>query len=218
MSTTIRSSRSRIAALATGLALSVALVAAPVVVAQYDSPEAAVQGFLDDIEAGNFAAIGGWFCEEFAGQADALNMSELTASLPEGLDAETVLNAFKFAVTVNSLDTVSQDDTEATVAVDASLAMEIDIPALEPVIVAILEGAGQEATPDMVEMVSGMMATEIGGESLDIAENVTVVPNEDGTWGKICSELGGDDAAMSAEMSPAASTEAAPEGSAATDE
>ena len=218
MSTTIRLSRSRVAALAASLALSVSLVAAPVAVAQYDSPEAAVQGFLDDIEAGNLAAIGGWFCEEFAAQADALNMSELTASLPEGLDAQTVLDAFKFAVTVNSLEAISQDDTEATVAVDAVLAMEVDIPALEPVIVAILEGAGMEATPEMIASASGTLASTIGSESLDINEEVTVVPNEDGTWGKICSELGGDGAASSAEMSPAASIEAAPEESATTDE
>ena len=38
--------------------------------------------------------------------------------------------------------------------------------------------------------------SEIGGESIDISEDVTVVRNEDGTWGKICSELGGDDDEM----------------------
>ncbi|MFV2062220.1 MAG: hypothetical protein ACC726_01745 [Chloroflexota bacterium] len=37
-----------------------------------------------------------------------------------------------------------------------------------------------------------MIVSQIGDEAIDISEEIIVVPNEDGTWGKICSELGGD--------------------------
>lgn len=193
MSLTTHSSRSRVAAIAAGLALSLSLVAAPAVVAQGDGPEAAVEGLLADIEAANFDAIGGWFCAEFADQAASLDLSELTSSLPPGVDASSVLDAFDFDVEVDSIETTSQTDTEATVMLVASLAMDIDVAGLEPLIVAVLEAGGQEATPDMIELVGGMMASQIGGQAIDISEEITVVANEDGSWGKICSELGGDD-------------------------
>lgn len=193
MSMSNRSMRSRVAILAASLALSLSLLAAPAAVAQYDSPEAAVQGLLDDIGAANFEAIAGWFCEDFADQAAMLDMSQLSEGLPPDVDPATVLDAFRFDVMVESIETVSQSDTEALVRVVATLAMNVDVPALEPLIVAILEMSGQEVTPDMIDMVSGMMASEIAGETLDISEEIVVVPNEDGTWGKICSELGGGD-------------------------
>ena len=185
--------RARVAALAASLALFLSLVAAPAVVAQGDSPEDAVQGLLADIEAANFDAIGGWFCAEFADQAASLDMSGMAASLPPGVDTATVLEAFAFEVVLDSIETISQSDTEAVVKLVAQLNMNIDVTLLEPLIVAVLEAGGQEATPDMIALVGGMMASEIGGEALDISEEIVVVPNEDGNWGKICSELGGDD-------------------------
>ena len=48
-----RSTRSRVTALAVGLALSLSLLAAPAVVAEDHGPEAVVQGLLADIEAAN---------------------------------------------------------------------------------------------------------------------------------------------------------------------
>ena len=148
---------------------------------------------MADIEAANFEAIGGWFCEEFAEQASRLDMSALAADLPPNVDTSTMLDAFDFDVAVESIETVSETDNEAIVSVVAQLTMNIDVPALEPLIVALLEAGGQEVTPDMVEMVGGLMASQIGAESIDISEEITVVRNADGTWGQICSELGGDD-------------------------
>jgi hypothetical protein len=190
-----RSPRSRVVALAAGLALSLSLVAAPAVVAEDDGPQAVVQSLLADIEAKNFEAIVGYFCEEFADQASSLDLSEMAASLPPGVDTDSVFDAFDFTVVLDSLETVSETDNEAIVKVVASLSMNIDVAALEPLIVAVLEAGGQEATPDMVEMVGGMMAGQLAAESIDISEDITVVRNEDGTWGKICSELGIGDGA-----------------------
>lgn len=210
MTHTARSTRTRVAALAAGLALSLSIVAAPAAVAQYDTPEAAVQGFLDDIQALNIEAIPGWFCDAFADQAATFDMSELTASLPPGTDAESVLGSFSFDVDVESIETISQTDTEATVNVVATLAMNIDVAGLEPLIVGLLEAGGQEATPDMVAMVGGLMASELGDESIDISEEIVIVVNEDGTWGKICSELGDDDGETE-EASPSSADPAAVE-------
>jgi hypothetical protein len=190
-----RSPRSRVVALAAGLALSLSLVAAPAVVAQDDGPQAVVQSLLADIEAKNFEAIAGYFCGEFADQASSLDLSEMAASLPPGVDTDSVFDAFDFTVVLDSLETVSETDNEAIVKVVASLSMNIDVAALEPLIVAVLEAGGQEATPDMVQMVGGMMAGQLAAESIDISEDITVVRNEDGTWGKICSELGIGDGA-----------------------
>ena len=188
-----RSTRSRVTTLAVGLALSLSLLAAPAVVAEDHGPESVVQGLLADIEAANFEAIGGWFCAEFAEQASRLDMSALAADLPPDVDTSTMLDAFDFDVTIESIETVSETDNEAIVSVVAQLAMNIDVPALEPLIVALLQAGGQEVTPDMVEMVGGLMASQIGAESIDISEEITVVRNADGTWGQIGSELGGDD-------------------------
>ena len=84
-----------------------------------------------------------------------------------------------------------------------TLSMSIDTAALGPFVEAMLEASGVEVTPDMVEMMMGLMAEEFAtAESTVIDEEITLAPGETMPW-VICDELGSEP-----EASPAASDDA----------
>jgi hypothetical protein len=181
-------SRTRLAALAGSVALSVALVSAPAVLAQ-DGPEATVEALLAAIEAKDFEALPTFFCAEFAEQASAFDMSALTEGMPPGMDATALLDAFILDTEIATLEVLSQTDTEATVKLEGSLSMDIDVEAMAPFIEALVEMSGLEVTPETVEMFSGLMMSEFEAESTEISEEITLVPGEAMAW-VVCSELG----------------------------
>jgi len=181
-------SRTRLAALAGSVALSVALVSAPAVLAQ-DGPEATVEALLAAIEAKDFEALPTFFCAEFAEQASAFDMSALTEGMPPGMDATALLDAFILDTEIATLEVLSQTDTEATVKLEGSLSMDIDVEAMAPFIEALVEMSGLEVTPETVEMFSGLMMSEFEAESTEISEEITLVPGETMAW-VVCSELG----------------------------
>ncbi len=186
--------RTRMAAVAGSLALSLSLVSGPVVMAQ-DGPEATIEGLMAAIEAKDFEALPTYFCAEFADQMGVLDMGNLTEGLPPGMDVNSLLDAFILDTEIASMSVVSQSDTEAVVQVDGSMTMDINLEALGPFIEALLEMSGMEVTPETVEMFSGMMMSEFQAESTEISEEITLVPGDDGTW-LICDELGAVDAAL----------------------
>jgi hypothetical protein len=181
-------SRTRLAALAGSVALSVALVSAPAVLAQ-DGPEATVEALLAAIEAKDFEALPSFFCAEFAEQASAFDMSALTEGMPPGMDATALLDAFILDTEIATLEVLSQTDTEATVKLEGSMSMDIDVEAMAPFIEALVEMSGLEVTPETVEMFSGLMMSEFEAESTEISEEITLVPGEAMAW-VVCSELG----------------------------
>ena len=191
--------RSRVAAISAGLVVALSLVSVPAALAQEEGPEVTVQNLLTAIEAKDFEALPAFFCEEFAAQADMFDLSALAGTLPAGTDAQSLLDAFILDTEVASLEVVSQSDTEAVVKLLATMSMSIDVEALAPFIEGMLAATGQEVTPDMVEMMTGMLATEFAAESTDIDEEITLVPGDTMPW-LICDELGG-----TADASPAAS-------------
>jgi hypothetical protein len=192
MSRPIHPLRSRGFAVAGGLVLALTLVSAPVTLAQDEGPEATVLALMDAIEAKDFEALPTFFCEEFAEQAAGFDLSGMAAGLPEGTDAQALLDAFILDTEIASVEVVSQSDTEAVVKFVGTLSMAVDVDALAPFIESMLAASGQEVTPDMVDMMTGLLASEFTGETTDIDEEITLVPGDTMAW-LICDELGGDD-------------------------
>jgi hypothetical protein len=183
--------RSRGIAVAGGLVLALTLAAAPAALAQEEGPEATVVALMDAIEAKDFEALPTFFCEEFAAQAAGFDLSGMAAGLPEGTDAQSLLDAFILDTEVASVEVVSQTDTEAVVKLVATMSMGLNADALAPFIESMLAASGQEVTPDMVEMMTGMLSSEFVAESTDIDEEITLVPGDTMAW-LICDELGAD--------------------------
>lgn len=185
-------SRMRMAAVAGSMALSLSLVAAPAVMAQ-DGPEATIQGFMDAVAAKDFDALPSFFCEAEAGQAAQFDMGSLAAEMPEGMDVQSLLDAFVFDISLDSLEVVSESETEAVVHVVGSMAMDIDPEPLVPFIEAVIEMSGMEADEATIDMFMGLMMSEFEAEAEDIDDDVTLVPGEAMAW-LICSDLEfGDD-------------------------
>jgi len=185
-------SRTRLAAVASSLALSLSMVSAPAVLAQ-DDPAATIQGFMDAVVAKDFEALPSYFCEAQAAQAANFDMAALAEEMPPGLDVQSLLDAFIFDVTLDSIDVISQTETEAVTHVMGSMAMDIDVEVLTPFIEAIIETSGMEVDEDTIAMFTGMMLSEFEAESIEIDDDVTLVAGEEMPW-LICSDLGfGDD-------------------------
>jgi len=175
------------ATLAGGMALTMSLALAPATMAQ-DTPESAVQAFMDAVAAKDFEALPGFFCEEQADQAAQFDISALAGEMPEGFDVQSLLDAFIFDIQLDTLETVSESDTEAVVHIVGSIGMDVDQEALVPFVQGILEMSGMEADEAMVQMVMASMMSEFETQSEDIDAEITLVPSEDGAW-QICSDL-----------------------------
>ena len=197
--------RMRMTAVAGSMALSMSLALAPAAMAQ-DGPEATIQGFMDAVAAKDFEALPGYFCEAEAEQAAQFDMAALAGEMPEGMDVSTLLDAFIFDVSLDSLEVVSESETEATVRVVGSMGMDIDADALLPFVETVIEMSGMEADEATVAMFMDIVASEFEAEVEEIDDEVTLV-SEDGAW-RICSDLDfGDDEMMDAEMSDDAMAE-----------
>jgi hypothetical protein len=191
--------RTRVAAVAGSLALSMSLALAPAAMAQ-DGPEATIEGFMDAVAAKDFDALPGYFCEAEAEQAAQFDLAALAGEMPEGMDVSTLLDAFIFDISLDSLEVVSESETEATVHVVGSMAMDIDAEALLPFVESVIEMSGMEADEATVAMFMDIVASEFEAEAEEIDDDVTLV-SEDGAW-RICSDLDfGDDEMMDADVS-----------------
>lgn len=186
--------RARMASLAAGLMLAFTLVTTSAALAQ-DGPEVTITNFAAAIEAGDTEVLSTFFCPEQAWQAAQFDVSTMVAGLaalglPEGVDASTIAAGIRFVPEIVSAEVVSQTDAEAVVSVVGSLSVAIDPVALTPFIEAMLTAQGIEVTPDMVEMMTGMMVGQLGSEPIDISDEITLVPSDTMPW-VICDELGG---------------------------
>ena len=186
--------RARMAGLGGGLVLALSLSSAPVALAQDDGPEATITNLAAAIEAQQFDVLPTFFCEEYAYQAAQFDLSAMLSSLalglPEGVDPATLAGAFRLVPEIVSMEVVSQTDTEAVVNLVASLSFVIDSAALSPFIEAMLTAEGLEVTPDMVELMTGMLVGEFAAEPIDISDEITLVPGVAMPW-VVCDELGG---------------------------
>ncbi len=178
--------RTRMAAVAGSMALTMSLAVAPVAMAQ-DTPQDAIQGFMDAVVAKDFEALPGYFCEGEAAQAAEFDISALAGEMPEGIDVQSLLDAFIFEVSLNSMELISESETEAVVHVEGSMGMDLNAEALVPFVEAVIEMSGMEVDEATVEMFMGIVTSEFEAESEAIDAEVTLVPGESG-W-LICSDL-----------------------------
>jgi hypothetical protein len=184
--------RTRMAAVAGSMVLTMSLAVAPVAMAQ-DTPQDAIEGFMDAVVAKDFEALPGFFCAGEAAQAAQFDVSALAGEMPEGMDVQSLLDAFVFEVSLDSMEVLSESDTEAIVQVVGSMGMDLDQEALVPFVEAVIEMSGMEVDEAAVQMFMGIIASEFEAESETIDAEVTLVPGESG-W-LICSDLafGSDD-------------------------
>jgi hypothetical protein len=200
-------SRSRVTA-AGGLVLALSLASAPTALAQ-DGPEQALTDLMAAIEAKDFANLASHFCPEHAAQAADFDISGLAAGLP-GVDPSAILDAIILDTEIATLEVVSQSDTEAVVRIEGSIATGLDAEKLGPFVEAILAATGEDVTPEMVEMMTGMLTADMEPTTIDIAEEITVTPAEDGGW-VVCDELtGGTTSSPGASLAPVPMMSAAP--------
>lgn len=203
-----RSMSMRMAAAAGSLALAISAIAAPAALAQDDSPEAAIQNLAAAIQDKDFESLPSFFCPEFAGNMGGLDLASMTEGMPEGIDVQSLLDVFEITVTVDSVDVVSQSDTEALVDMMGSMSIAINEDAIPGFVEPLLESMGEEVTPDMVQMFSGMMVSEFQAESTDMSTQLRLTRDETGAW-QICSDISGGMSDETAAASPAA--DASPE-------
>lgn len=200
MSHPIRPARKRAAA-AGGLVLALSLASSPAALAQ-STPEQVLTDFMAAIEAKDFGNLGRFFCAEYAEQAAAFDVSSMTAALP-GVDPSAILDAIILDTEISSLEVVSQSDTETIVNAVGSISTGLDPEKLGPFVEAVLSASGQEVTPEMIEMMTGMLTADMEPTVVTLSEEVTLSPDGAGGW-LICDELGGASASPAASMAPAA--------------
>ncbi len=179
-------SRMRAAAVAGSMALTMSLALAPTAMAQ-GSPEETIQGFMDAVAAKDFEALPGYFCLAEAAQAAQFDVSALAGEMPEGMDVQSLLDAFIFDISLDTVDVVSESDTEAVVHVVGSMAMDLNEEALVPFVETVIEMSGMEVDEATVQMFMSIVSSEFEAQAEDIDTEITLVPGDSG-W-LICSNL-----------------------------
>lgn len=179
--------RTRLAAIAGSTALTLSLALAPAAMAQ-DGPEATIQSFMDAVAAKDFAAIPAFFCEAEAAQAAEFDLEALAAEMPDGMDAQQLLDAFVLEILPDTVEVLSQTDTEAVVDWAGTLTLDLDSEKLVPFVEGAIEMAGMEVDEATVEMFMTIVASEFQAESQDIDAQITLTAGPDGAW-LICSDL-----------------------------
>ena len=96
--------------------------------------------------------------------------------------------------------------------IEGSIATGIDVEKLGPFAEAFLGATGEEVTPELVEELINQLTADMTPTVIDIADEVTVTPNETGTW-VVCDELGGETASPEASADVAGSAAPAPSAS-----
>jgi hypothetical protein len=193
MSAAIAPIRAWKTSIGTGLVLALTLASTSTALAQ-DGPEVTITDLAAAIDAGQTDILPTFFCPEQAAQAAQFDPANLVAGLaslglPEGADLATLAAGIRFDPEIVSAEVISQTDTEAVVSLVGSLSISLDPTAMAPFVEAMLAAQGMEVTPDMVAMMTGMLAGQLGSGAIDISDEVTLVPGESMPW-VICDELG----------------------------
>lgn len=175
--------RMRMTAIAGSMALAMSLAATPAMA--QDDPADTFTDFAEAFQSMDLVALPTFFCAEQADSLGGIGMADLATGVPTGM--EFLLDAISIDFQIESVEVLSQSETEAVVDVAATAAMEFDIEAVMPVLAGMLEGLG--ASEEEIEQLQAEMAAEIPeAETLEIAGEITMVPGEERAW-VICSDL-----------------------------
>mgnify|MGYP001819158554 CR=1 FL=1 len=180
-------SRARLAAVTGSLALSATMLLAPTAVAQDAGPEATLTDFASAVTTLDVATMPTFFCDEQAGALGGIGLADLTAGAPAGFDF--MLDAISIGMEFDTLDVLSQTETEAVVDVAGTMSIDFDLEALMPMLTAMAEAFGADEE-ELAQMQEELMAEVPPAETVDIAGEVTLVPGETRAW-VICSDLSG---------------------------
>jgi hypothetical protein len=177
--------RMRMVAIASSMALSLSMVAAPAVMAQ-DNPEEALTGFAEALGSLDLVELPTYFCPEQVDSLGGIGLAGLTGGIPPGF--EFLTDGISVEFDFDMIDIVSQSDAEAIAEVTATMAVEMDLESIMPMLTGMMEAFG--ATEEELAMMQEEIAGELPeSEILNIAGQVTLVPGEARPW-VICSELG----------------------------
>ena len=169
-------------AVASSLLLTLGALAAPAAAA--DSPEAAVNGLLDAVEAGQYEAIGSLVCE--AEQASVRAMLDPSEAM--GFGADALMEALTFAVEDRAVEVVEQEGETATVTLSGSMAMNVSEDDVEALAMAIVESElGPDASEDDIALMLPFIEMAFS-QSVPLEEELELVV-EDGEW-VVCGGLG----------------------------
>ena len=94
----------RAAAVAGSMALTMSLALGTHAAMAQGSPEETIQGFMDAVAAKDFEALPGYFCLAEAAQAAEFDVSALAGEMPEGMDVQSLLDAFIFDISLDSVE------------------------------------------------------------------------------------------------------------------
>lgn len=182
--------RTRMAAVAGSMALSMSLALAPATLAQ-DGPDAPMNEVLTAFSEGRFADATAPFCaamEETAlggiGQLD-----ELT-DMGMGMDLGLIFDALQ--IDTGGLDVVVTDEGDDTAVLDVSGVIEvgIDEDGLVTLLSVMLAEGGEPLDEEMVRPLLPVMQAQIDemlGGTVEVDEEVQVIL-EDGVW-QVCDDL-----------------------------
>ena len=171
--------RSRIGgALVTAVLLSSTLAGAPVAAA--DSPESAINEFFDMAASGEFDRIGEVVCA--ADQQTMREAFDLGEQL--GLGDDELAQALTFQIEDRAVEVISEEGDTATVAVTATMSMDVPEDEMEAIVRAVMEAdLGPDDPPvsdDDLEMMMGFVGSAFN-QTQAIDQEVTVV-REEGSW------------------------------------
>lgn len=173
--------RPRATAIAAASAVLLASLGLSAAVSAADSPESAVNEFLDLAAAGDFSAMESVVCA--AGQEAVREAFDISGQL--GLEGDAALTeALTFQVEDRSVEVTSQDGDTATVAVMARLSLDVPEDQVEVIVRAVLEAdRGPDDPPvsdDDVDLMLGFMSSAFN-QTQTIDEEATVI-RENGEW------------------------------------
>ncbi len=177
--------RMRIAALTGSLTLTATMLLTPAVLAQDDDPTATFTDFASAFENLDLAALPTFFCADQSEALGGIGLDGLTAAMPPGFDF--MLDAIDISMDIDKADVLSQSDTEAVIDVVATMTMSVDVEAMMPMLVEMMESFGA-TEEDIAQLQEEMMADVPEAETTTIAGQITLVPGETRPW-LICSDL-----------------------------
>jgi hypothetical protein len=183
-------SRTRTAAIAGSMALSMSLALAPAAMAQ-DGPDAPMNEVLTAFSEGRFADATVPFCS--AMEATALGgIGQLDEMMDMGAGMSLGLIFDALHIDTDGLDVVIADEGDDTAVLDVSGVIDvgIDEDGLVALVSVMLAEGGEPLDEDMVRGLLPMMQAQIDemlGGTVEVDEEVQVIL-EDGVW-QVCDDL-----------------------------
>jgi hypothetical protein len=193
--------RMRPAVVASSLALTMCLAAAPMATAQ-DDPTTPVNDVLTAFAEGRYADAATHFCAELEGDAlGGLSQIDALAQMGLGYDLDLLFGALAVDVSGLEVGVVEEGAEEAVVGVDGTIEVGFDEDGIIAFMMAMFSTEDspmdEETIRGMLPMMMPQIEAMVGG-SVEVDQDVRVVL-EDGRW-QVCDDLSSLGDALAAAM------------------